>query len=190
MSPFSSDLIRNFSAPAGLSAAITPERPSSQKFRTARVKREIYMGLSTRSKHTNALNNSPKQVSNKVGKKLLDSPLPGIIPLLDLTRKYRSIERNCAITGIIPSSPCAYRTAQPGVLRRRVFALLRCAPRYRRWLGHRRDFSIVARARDRTRRRSDPLPAHAPAPVIEPIVYVGAVPVLIDKAHETITGLT
>jgi len=28
------------------------------------------------------------------------------------------------------------------------------------------------------------LPAHAPAPVIEPIVYVGAVPVLIDKARD------
>ena len=28
------------------------------------------------------------------------------------------------------------------------------------------------------------LPAHAPAPVIEPILYVGAVPVLVDKARE------
>ena len=50
------------------------------------------MGLSLRSGHTNVEQNPPKQISNKVGKKAPRQSPQGIIPLLDLTRKYRSLE--------------------------------------------------------------------------------------------------
>ena len=142
------------------------------------------MGLSLRSKHTNALNNSPKQVSNKVGKKAPRQSSPGIIPLLDLTRKYRSIEAqlrhhwdhtfesmrllngaNLAFFEDEFSRYCDVRHAiGVGSGTDAIFLSLRA-------LGIGPGDEVI-------------LPAHAPAPVIEPIVYVGAVPVLIDKARD------
>jgi len=142
------------------------------------------MGLSLRSKHTNALNNSPKQVSNKVGKKAPRQSSPGIIPLLDLTRKYRSIEAQLRHHWDHTFESMRLLNGANLAFFEDEFSRY-CDVRHAIGVGSGTD-AIFLSLRGLGIGPGDEviLPAHAPAPVIEPIVYVAAVPVLIDKARD------
>jgi dTDP-4-amino-4,6-dideoxygalactose transaminase len=117
------------------------------------------------------------------GKKALRRT-PAKVPLLDLTRKYRAIERE-----LRRRWKESFRTMRllNGV------HLAGFENEFARYCGVRHAIGVASgtdaiflslRALGIGPGDEVILPAHAPAPVIEPIIYVGATPVLVDKAQQ------
>ena len=115
------------------------------------------------------------------GKKALRDTLE--VPLLDLTRKYRAIEKE-----LRSRWKESFRTMRllNGV------HLAGFENEFARYCGVRHAIGVASgtdaiflslRALGVGPGDEVILPAHAPAPVIEPIIYVGATPVLVDKAQ-------
>src|ERR1043166_5613218 len=134
--------------------------------------------------YANATQARAKKIRNldQRGKKALRH-LSVQVPLLDLTRKYRAIERE-----LRRRWKESFRTMRllNGV------HLAGFENEFARYCGVRHAIGVASgtdaiflslRALGIGPGDEVILPAHAPAPVIEPIIYVGATPVLIDKAQ-------
>ena len=134
--------------------------------------------------YSNATQARAKKIRNldQRGKKALRH-LSVQVPLLDLTRKYRAIERE-----LRRRWKESFRTMRllNGV------HLAGFENEFARYCGVRHAIGVASgtdaiflslRALGIGPGDEVILPAHAPAPVIEPIIYVGATPVLIDKAQ-------
>ncbi len=140
--------------------------------------------LSLKSKHTDALNNPHKKIPNKIINKTPQRSPQRTVPLLDLTRKYRSIEaelRRCW-NNTFESMRLLNGTNLASF--ENEFARY-CDVRHAIGVASGTDAIFLSlRALAIGPGHEVILPAHAPAPVIEPIVYCGATPVLVDKAVE------
>jgi dTDP-4-amino-4,6-dideoxygalactose transaminase len=108
-------------------------------------------------------------------------PVP--IPLLDLTRKYRSIEAELHRQWNLTFESMRLLNGRNLAAFEEEFAAY-CKVRHAIGVASGTD-AIFLSLRALTIGYGDEvmLPAHAPAPVIEPIVYLGATPVLVDKAR-------
>ncbi|HEX5607658.1 MAG TPA: DegT/DnrJ/EryC1/StrS family aminotransferase [Candidatus Binatia bacterium] len=107
-------------------------------------------------------------------------PVP--IPLLDLTRKYRSIDAELHRQWNLTFESMRLLNGRNLAAFEEEFAAY-CNVRHAIGVGSGTDAIFLSlRALGIGAGDEVILPAHAPAPVIEPILYVGATPVLIDKA--------
>jgi dTDP-4-amino-4,6-dideoxygalactose transaminase len=104
------------------------------------------------------------------------------IPLLDLTRKYRAIEdRLKQCWDAIFSSMKLLNGANLAAFEKEFAAF--CGVKYAVGVASGTDAIYLSlRALKISHGDEVILPAHVPAPVIEPVIAVGAVPVLVDKA--------
>ena len=133
------------------------------------------MSLSLRSGHTNVVHYPPKQISHKVGKKI-PRPFPqGIIPLLDLTRKYRSLEAQLRRHWDHTFDSMRLLNGANLAFFEDEFFLRHRDVRHAIGVGSGTDAIFLSlRALGIGPGDEVILPAHAPAPVIEPILYLGA----------------
>jgi len=108
---------------------------------------------------------------------------PAPIPLLDLTRKYRSIEAELRRQWSLAFESMRLLNGRNLAAFEEEFAAY-CNVRHAIGVGSGTD-AIFLSLRALAIGSGDEviLPAHAPAPVIEPILYLGATPVLVDKSR-------
>lgn len=125
---------------------------------------------------------SPKKAP-RPGNKLASPVQQMTVPLLDLTRKYRSIEAELRRRWEAAFETMRLLGGANLAAFENEFARY-CDVRHAIGVASGTD-AIFLSLRALGIRPGDEviLPAHAPAPVIEPIVYVGATPVLGDKAR-------
>jgi len=136
--------------------------------------------LRTKNKQANDLN-SPQKACRKKGRNEKFQPAP--IPLLDLTRKYRSIEAELRRQWNMTFESMRLLNGSNLAAFEEEFAAY-CRVRHAIGVASGTDAIFLSlRALGIGAGDEVILPAHVPAPVIEPILYVGATPVLIDKAH-------
>ena len=129
------------------------------------------------------LDRPDKTCSKKVRKKRHEDFQPAPIPLLDLTRKYRSIEAELHRQWNLAFESMRLLNGRNLAAFEEEFAAY-CKVRHAIGVGSGTDAIFLSlRALNIGPGNEVILPAHAPAPVIEPILYVGATPVLIDKAR-------
>jgi dTDP-4-amino-4,6-dideoxygalactose transaminase len=104
------------------------------------------------------------------------------IPLLDLTRKYRSIENELRRQwDLIASSMRLFNGPNVAAFEREFASY--CGVRHAVGVASGTDAIFLSLQALRIGGGDEViLPAHVPAPVIEPIIYLGAIPVLVDKA--------
>jgi len=140
--------------------------------------------LSVDSRRVNAPRDPAKRIrkGNPSGNKALRQD-PLVVPLLDLTRKYAAIEGE--LNRRWKDCFRSMRLLNGVHLERFEIEFARfCGVRHAIGVGSGTDALFLSlRALDVGPGDEVILPAHAPAPVIEPIIYVGATPVLIDKAQ-------
>ena len=124
-------------------------------------------------------NSFPKQGRERQPEQFQPAP----IPLLDLTRKYRSIEAELRRQWSLAFESMRLLNGRNLAAFEEEFAAY-CNVRHAVGVGSGTD-AIFLSLRALTIGSGDEviLPAHAPAPVIEPILYLGATPVLIDKSR-------
>ena len=104
------------------------------------------------------------------------------IPLLDLTRKYRTIENELRRQwDLIASSMRLFNGPNLAAFEKEFASY--CGVRHAVGVASGTDAIFLSLQALRIASGDEViLPAHAPAPVIEPIIYLGAIPVLVDKA--------
>ena len=104
------------------------------------------------------------------------------IPLLDLTRKYRSIENELRRQwDLIASSMRLFNGPNVAAFEREFASYY--GVRHAVGVASGTDAIFLSLQALRIGGGDEViLPAHVPAPVIEPIIYLGAIPVLVDKA--------
>jgi dTDP-4-amino-4,6-dideoxygalactose transaminase len=109
-------------------------------------------------------------------------PYPRKIPLLDLTRKYHAIENELHRQwGVVASSMRLFNGPNLADFEKE-FAIY-CGVRHAVGVASGTDAIFLSlQALSISSGDEVILPAHAPAPVIEPIICLGAIPVLVDKA--------
>ena len=130
----------------------------------------------------NDLDRPDKTCSKKGRKKRHEDSQPAPIPLLDLTRKYRSIEAALHRQWNLAFESMRLLNGRNLAAFEEEFADY-CNVRHAIGVASGTDAIFLSlRALGIGPGDEVILPAHAPAPVIEPILYVGATPVLIDKA--------
>jgi len=130
----------------------------------------------------NDLDRADKTCSKKGRKKRHEDFPPAPIPLLDLTRKYRSIEAALHRQWNLAFESMRLLNGRNLAAFEEEFADY-CNVRHAIGVASGTDAIFLSlRALGIGPGDEVILPAHAPAPVIEPILYVGATPVLIDKA--------
>src|SRR5690242_7020720 len=130
----------------------------------------------------NDLDRPDKTCSKKGRKKRHEDFPPTPIPLLDLTRKYRSIEAALHRQWNLAFESMRLLNGRNLSAFEEEFADY-CNVRHAIGVASGTDAIFLSlRALGIGPGDEVILPAHAPAPVIEPILYVGATPVLIDKA--------
>lgn len=106
------------------------------------------------------------------------------IPLLDLTRKYRSIETQLQRQWKDTFDSMRLLNGTNLAAFEEEFARY-CGVRHAIGVASGTDAIFLSlRALEIGSGDEVILAAHVPAPVIEPVIYVGATPVLIDKAHD------
>ena len=135
------------------------------------------------SKQPNDLKIHPDKTCTKEGGKKArrETFQPAPIPLLDLTRKYRSIEAELHRQWNLTFESMRLLNG------RNLASSKTNLPRYcdvRHAVGVASGTDAIFLSLRALKMGSGDeviLPAHAPAPVIEPILYLGATPVLIDK---------
>jgi dTDP-4-amino-4,6-dideoxygalactose transaminase len=104
------------------------------------------------------------------------------IPLLDLTRKYRLIENELRRQWDLVASSMRLLNGPNLAAFEKEFAAY-CGVKHAVGVASGTDAIFLSlQALGITRGDEVILPAHVPAPVIEPVIAVGATPVLIDKA--------
>ena len=104
------------------------------------------------------------------------------IPLLDLTRKYRTIENELRRQWDLIASSMRLFNGPNLTAFEKEFASY-CGVRHAVGVASGTDAIFLSLQALRIGGGDEViLPAHAPAPVIEPIIYVGAIPILVDKA--------
>ena len=104
------------------------------------------------------------------------------IPLLDLTRKYHAIENELHHQWDLVASSMRLFNGPNLAAFEKEFAIY-CGVRHAIGVASGTDAIFLSlQALHITSGDEVVLPAHAPAPVIEPIICLGAVPVLVDKA--------
>lgn len=140
--------------------------------------------LLLRHRHGNALNDSKKKLPRNAA---ADAPRPfppKTVPLLDLTRKYRSIEAQLRRHWNDTFKSMRLLNGTHLSAFEEEFARY-CNVRHAIGVASGTDAIFLSLRALRIGPGDEViLPAHAPAPVIEPIIYVGATPILIDKAQE------
>jgi dTDP-4-amino-4,6-dideoxygalactose transaminase len=130
----------------------------------------------------NDLDRPDKTCSKKGRKKRHEDFPPAPIPLLDLTRKYRSIEAALHRQWNLAFESMRLLNGRNLAAFEEEFADY-CNVRHAIGVASGTDAIFLSlRALGIGPGDEVILPAHAPAPVIEPILYLGATPVLIDKA--------
>jgi dTDP-4-amino-4,6-dideoxygalactose transaminase len=104
------------------------------------------------------------------------------IPLLDLTRKYRTIENELRRQwDLIASSMRLFNGPNLAAFEKEFASY--CGVRHAVGVASGTDAIFLSLQALRIASGDEViLPAHSPAPVIEPIIYLGAIPVLVDKA--------
>ena len=130
----------------------------------------------------NDLDRADKTCSKKGRKKRHEDFPPAPIPLLDLTRKYRCIEAALHRQWNLAFESMRLLNGRNLAAFEEEFADY-CNVRHAIGVASGTDAIFLSlRALGIGPGDEVILPAHAPAPVIEPILYLGATPVLIDKA--------
>jgi dTDP-4-amino-4,6-dideoxygalactose transaminase len=130
----------------------------------------------------NDLDRADKTCSKKGRKKRPEDFPPAPIPLLDLTRKYRCIEAALHRQWNLAFESMRLLNGRNLAAFEEEFADY-CNVRHAIGVASGTDAIFLSlRALGIGPGDEVILPAHAPAPVIEPILYLGATPVLIDKA--------
>jgi dTDP-4-amino-4,6-dideoxygalactose transaminase len=138
--------------------------------------------LRTGKKRSNELDRADNSCPKKGCERRPEQFHPTPIPLLDLTRKYRSIEAELRRQWRLTFESMRLLNGRNLAAFEEEFAAY-CNVRHAVGVGSGTD-AIFLSLRALTIGSGDEviLPAHAPAPVIEPILYLGATPVLIEKA--------
>jgi len=104
------------------------------------------------------------------------------IPLLDLTRKYHAIEKELHRQWDLVASSMRLLNGPNVAAFEKEFAMY-CGVRHAIGVASGTDAIFLSLlALSISRGDEVILPAHTPAPVIEPIICLGAIPVLVDKA--------
>lgn len=104
------------------------------------------------------------------------------IPLLDLTRKYHAIENELRRQWDLVASSMRLFNGPNLAAFEKEFAIY-CGVRHTVGVASGTDAIFLSLQALRISSGDEViLPAHAPAPVIEPIIHLGAIPVLVDKA--------
>jgi len=104
------------------------------------------------------------------------------IPLLDLTRKYHAIKDELHRQWDLVGSSMRLLNGPNLAAFEKEFAIY-CGVRHAIGVANGTDAIFLSlQALGISSGDEVILPAHAPAPVIEPIIYLGAIPVLVDKA--------
>jgi dTDP-4-amino-4,6-dideoxygalactose transaminase len=134
-------------------------------------------------KQPNDLDHPDKTCTKEGGKKRRETFQPAPIPLLDLTRKYRSIEAELHRQWNLTFESMRLLNGRNLAAFEEEFAAY-CNVRHAVGVASGTDAIFLSlRALKVGSGDEVILPAHAPAPVIEPILYLGATPVLVDKSH-------
>jgi len=140
--------------------------------------------LSFKNKHTDFSVDRNTTPMRNIGKITSASAPLRTIPLLDLTRKYRSIEAQLRHHWSDTFDSMRLLNGTNLAAFEQEFAAY-CGVRHAIGVASGTDAIFLSlRALAIGPGHEVILPAHAPAPVIEPIVYCGATPVLVDKAVE------
>ena len=134
-------------------------------------------------KQPNDLDHPDKTCTKEGRKKRRETFQPAPIPLLDLTRKYRSIEAELHRQWNLTFESMRLLNGRNLAAFEEEFAAY-CNVRHAVGVGSGTDAIFLSlRALKVASGDEVILPAHAPAPVIEPILYLGATPVLVDKSR-------
>ena len=134
-------------------------------------------------KQPNDLDHPDKTCTKERRKKRRETFQPAPIPLLDLTRKYRSIEAELHRQWNLTFESMRLLNGRNLAAFEEEFAAY-CNVRHAVGVASGTDAIFLSlRALKVGSGDEVILPAHAPAPVIEPILYLGATPVLVDKSH-------
>ena len=134
-------------------------------------------------KQPNDLDHPDKTCTKEGRKKRRETFQPAPIPLLDLTRKYRSIEAELHRQWNLTFESMRLLNGRNLAAFEEEFAAY-CNVRHAVGVASGTDAIFLSlRALKVGSGDEVILPAHAPAPVIEPILYLGATPVLVDKSH-------
>ena len=134
-------------------------------------------------KQPNDLDHPDKTCTKEGRKKRRETFQPAPIPLLDLTRKYRSIEAELHRQWNLTFESMRLLNGRNLAAFEEEFAAY-CNVRHAVGVASGTDAIFLSlRALKVGAGDEVILPAHAPAPVIEPILYLGATPVLVDKSH-------
>jgi len=150
----------------------------------ARRKRVTSNPLTFNNKHTDFSDDLNTTAVRKVDRNTSERPPLRAIPLLDLTRKYRSIETQLRRLWNDTFESMRLLNGTHLASFEKEFAQY-CGVRHAVGVASGTDAIFLSlRALGVGSGDEVILPAHAPAPVIEPILYVGAVPVLTDKAPQ------
>src|SRR5678815_5382350 len=132
-------------------------------------------------KRANDLDPRDESCRKKSNNKRSENFQPTSIPLLDFTRKYRSIEAELHRQWNLTFESMRLLNGRNLAAFEEEFAAY-CNVRHAIGVGSGTDAIFLSlRALGIGAGDEVILPAHAPAPVIEPILYAGATPVLIDK---------
>ncbi len=139
--------------------------------------------LRSAKKRSNGLDRADNSGAKKACERRPEQFQAAPIPLLDLTRKYRSIETELRRQWGLAFESMRLLNGRNLAAFEEEFAAY-CNVRYAVGVGSGTD-AIFLSLRALAIGSGDEviLPAHAPAPVIEPIVYLGARPVLVDKSR-------
>lgn len=137
-----------------------------------------------KDKHTDFLQDREKNPQNEIHQGTSASAPLRTVPLLDLKRKYRSIEADLRRQWEDAFDSMRLLNGTNLAAFEQEFAQY-CGTRHAIGVASGTD-AIFLSLRALAIGPGDEviLPAHAPAPVIEPIIYCGAVPVLVDKARD------
>ncbi|MGE5219365.1 MAG: DegT/DnrJ/EryC1/StrS family aminotransferase [Chloroflexota bacterium] len=140
--------------------------------------------ISLKFKESDGLNVSPNQSANGNGKNSGEQGSPKTIPLLDLKRKYSAIEAQLQRLWSDAFESMRLLNGANSAAFEEEFADY-CSVRHAIGVASGTDAIFLSlRALDIKPGDEVILPAQAPAPVVEPIIYLGAVPVLTDKAAD------
>ena len=139
--------------------------------------------LQAGKKQPNDLDHPDKTCTKEGRTKRRETFQPAPIPLLDLTRKYRSIEAELHRQWNLTFESMRLLNGRNLAAFEEEFAAY-CNVRHAVGVASGTDAIFLSlRALKVGSGDEVILPAHAPAPVIEPILYLGATPVLVDKSH-------
>jgi dTDP-4-amino-4,6-dideoxygalactose transaminase len=140
--------------------------------------------LRFKNRQTGYLTDPNKNCLSKVKKRILEATPTAPVPLLDLKRKHRSIEAQLCRQWNDTFDSMRLLNGTNLALFEEEFARY-CNVRHAIGVASGTD-AIFLSLRALAIAPGDEviLPAHAPAPVIEPILYCGALPVLVEKARD------